>query len=124
MECARSLWEPATPLMGSAALSWDLAAPWVPSSTRVLPPAPAPPTVCSGGGWLGADGAAASETFFFGGILMKMVKIYEEDEDLARKNTGSGSHNFDAPLPGAPEMPGLLIHGHLWDRGPFLLPPP
>ena len=97
MECARSLWEPATPPMGSAALSLDLAAPRAPSSTPVLPPPSAPPTICSGGGWLGADGAAASETFFFGGMLMKMMKINEEDEDLARENAGSGSHNFHAP---------------------------
>ena len=43
--------------------------------TPVLPPASAPSAVCSGGGGFGADGAAASEAFFFGGMSMKMIKI-------------------------------------------------
>ena len=34
-----------------------------------------PSAVCSGGGGFGADGAAASEAFFFGGMSMKMMKI-------------------------------------------------
>ena len=34
-------------------------------------------------------------------------------------HAGSGSHNLDAPLPGAPKMSGKLIHQHLWGLGPF-----
>src|SRR3954469_21210148 len=30
--------------------------------------------------------------------------VDEDDGDLARADAGSGSHNFDAPLPGAPKM--------------------
>ena len=74
-----------------AALSLDLAAPRAPSSMSVLPSVSAPPLVCSGGGGIDVDGTAASEAFFFDGMLMK------ENEDLARVNAGSGSHNLDAP---------------------------
>ena len=35
----------------------------------------APSAVCSGGDGFGADGVAASEAFFFGGMSMKMMKI-------------------------------------------------
>ena len=48
--------------------------------------------------------------------LLLWWHIDEENEDLARVNAGSGSHNLDAPLPGAPKMSGKLIHEHLWGR--------
>ena len=48
--------------------------------------------------------------------LLLRWHVDEENEDLARVNAGSGSHNLDAPLPGAPKMSGKLIHEHLWDR--------
>ena len=58
-----------------AALSLDLAALWAPSSMSILPPASTPPSAFSGGGGTDADGTAASEAFFFGGMSMKMMKI-------------------------------------------------
>ena len=58
-----------------AALSLDLAALWAPSSTPIPLPASTPPPVCSGGGESDADGTAASESFFFGGMSMKTMKI-------------------------------------------------
>ena len=42
--------------------------------------------------------------------LLLRRHVDEDDEDLARVNSGSGSHNLDAPLPGAPKMSGKLIH--------------
>ena len=75
LECARSLSEPATPPMGSTALSLDLAAPWASSSMPVLLPASTPPPVCFGGGGIDVDGIAATEAFFFGGMSMKKMKI-------------------------------------------------
>ena len=35
--------------------------------------------------------------------------VGEDDEDLACVPAGSGSHNLDAPLPGAPEMSGAML---------------
>ena len=58
-----------------AALSLDLAALWAPSSTPIPPSAPTPPSVCSEGDGSDADGTAASEFFFFGGMSMKTMKI-------------------------------------------------
>ena len=58
-----------------AALSLDLAALRAPLSTPILPPVSTPPPVCSGGGESDADGIAASESFFFGGMSMKTMKI-------------------------------------------------
>ena len=51
--------------------------------------------------------------------LLLRWHVDEDDEDLARVHAGSGSHNLDAPLPGAPKMSGKLIHQHLWGPGPF-----
>ena len=48
--------------------------------------------------------------------LLLRRHVDEDDEDLARVNARSGSHNLDAPLLGAPKMSGNLIHEHLWDR--------
>ena len=48
--------------------------------------------------------------------LLLRWHVDEGNEDLARVNAGSGSHNLDAPLPGAPKMSGKLSHEHLWGR--------
>ena len=53
----------------------DLAASWASSSTSFLSPTSIPPLVCSNGGGSDVDGAAAAEVFFFGGMLMKGMKI-------------------------------------------------
>ena len=58
-----------------AALSLNLAALWAPSSMSILPPASTPPSACFGGGGSDADRAVAPEAFFFGGMLMKAMKI-------------------------------------------------
>ena len=58
-----------------AALSLDLAALGAPSSMPVLLPTSIPPPVCFGGGESDADETAASESFFFGGMSMKTMKI-------------------------------------------------
>src|SRR3954465_4055765 len=57
-----------------------------------------------------------------GAVVDEADEFGEVDEERARVNAGSGSHNLDAPLPGAPKMSGKLIHEHLWgpaDRAPF-----
>ena len=36
--------------------------------------------------------------------LLLRWHVDEDDDELARTNAGSGSHNLDAPLPGAPKM--------------------
>ena len=78
----------------------------------VLPLASTPPPVCSGGGGIDVDGTAASEAFFFGGMLMK------ENEHLARVNAGSGSQNLDAPYLAPPAEPkGARSAGPIGVRG-------
>ena len=60
-------------------------------------------------------------------LLRRHVDVVDEvdgagevAEGCARVSAGSGSHNLDAPLPGAPKMSGKLIaHEHLWNRSPF-----
>ena len=53
-------------------------------------------------------------------VVDEVVEAGEVAEGCARATAGSGSHNLDAPLPGAPKMSGKLIaHEHLWDRSPF-----
>ena len=58
-----------------AALSLDLAALRAPLWTPILPPASTPPPVCSEGSESDADGTTSSESFFFGGMSMKTMKI-------------------------------------------------
>ncbi len=48
--------------------------------------------------------------------LLLRWHVDEENEYLARVDAGSGSHNLDTPLPGAPKMSGKLIHEQLWGR--------
>ena len=48
--------------------------------------------------------------------LLLRWHVDEEDEDLARVNVGSGSHNLDAPYLARQRCRGKLIHEHLWDR--------
>src|SRR3954462_1543917 len=53
--------------------------------------------------------------------LLLRRHVDEDDEDLVRADAGSGSHNLDAPLPGAPKMSGeICLHEHLWGPSPFL----
>ena len=47
--------------------------------------------------------------------LLLRRHVDEDDEDLARVNAGSGSHNLDPPTWRANDVGGL-IHEHLWDR--------
>ena len=47
--------------------------------------------------------------------LLLRRHVDEDDEDLARANAGSGSHNLDAPTWRAKDAGGLT-HEHLWDR--------
>ena len=53
--------------------------------------------------------------------LMKLLmKLGEVDEECARANAGSGSHNLDAPYLARQRCRGKLSsHEHLWDRSPF-----
>ena len=48
--------------------------------------------------------------------LLLRWHVDEKDEDLARVNAGSGSHNLDAPYLARQRCWGKLIHEHLWDR--------
>src|SRR3954465_3549571 len=46
--------------------------------------------------------------------------VDEDDEDLARVNTGSGSHNLDAPPTWrAKDVGENCLHEHLWGPSPF-----
>ena len=47
--------------------------------------------------------------------LLLRRHVDEDDEDQARVNAGSGSHNLTAPTWHAKDVGGL-IHEHLWDR--------
>src|SRR3954468_24868292 len=56
-----------------------------------------------------------------GAVVDEADELGEVDEERARVNAESGSHNLDAPLPGAPKMSGeTVLHEHLWDRSPFV----
>src|SRR3954466_8547956 len=51
--------------------------------------------------------------------LLLRRHVDEVDEDLARVNAGSGSHNLDAPYLARQRCRGSCLHEHLWGRSPF-----
>src|SRR3954471_5783567 len=59
----------------SSALSLDLVAPRASSPATTLPTASPPPTVGSSSGGRDADGPATSEAFFFGAMVLLLMKL-------------------------------------------------
>src|SRR4051812_27094147 len=59
----------------SSVLSLDLVAPRASSPATTLPTASPPPTVGSGDGGRGADGPPTSEAFFFGAMVLLLMKL-------------------------------------------------